>query len=131
MPRYSTRQRDVLLGFLDEHAHESLTAKQIAEGLSDEKISLSAVYRNLSELDKAGKVRKVTQSGARDALYRYVAASSCHGLVHLSCKSCGRTFHLENEMTEQMVDHFKSSIHFTITPADTVIYGICQFCEKK
>lgn len=131
MPRYSTRQRDVLLGFLDEHAHESLTAKQIAEGLSDEKISLNAVYRNLSELERSGKVRKVTQAGVRDALYQYVAATSCHGLLHLSCKSCGKTFHLENDMTEKMVSHFKDSIHFTVEPADTVIYGICQFCKEQ
>ena len=51
MPSYSTRQRKVLLAYLSQHPDELLSARQIADALADEKISLSAVYRNLAQLE--------------------------------------------------------------------------------
>ena len=128
--RYNTRQRDVLLAYLNEHAHEQLSAHQIADGLKDQKISLSAVYRNLADLEKEGKVRKHTQLGTRKVAYQFVDAEACHGCVHLACKSCGKTFHLEDGITAKMLLYFKESIHFYVEPSDTVIYGICGHCKQ-
>ena len=48
MSSYSTRQREALLAYLSRHPDELLSARQIADALADEKISLSAVYRNLA-----------------------------------------------------------------------------------
>ncbi|MBQ2429166.1 MAG: hypothetical protein II264_11840 [Ruminococcus sp.] len=50
MPKYMTKQRKALLAFLSGHADEELTAKQLETALSGEGISISAVYRNLSDL---------------------------------------------------------------------------------
>ena len=51
MSRYSTKQRKSLLAYLSAHPDELLSTRQIADALQHEKISLSAVYRNLSELE--------------------------------------------------------------------------------
>ena len=52
LPKYMTKQRKALLSYLSSHADEKLSAKQLEEALCCEGISISAVYRNLSELEK-------------------------------------------------------------------------------
>lgn len=63
MPKYMTKQRKALLSFLSAHADEELSARQIAQTLSGEGISISAVYRNLSALEQEGKIRRVSKNG--------------------------------------------------------------------
>ena len=58
MPDYKTQQRKVFLAYLSQHTDELLSARQIADALANEKISLSAVYRNLAQLEAEEKVRR-------------------------------------------------------------------------
>ena len=51
MAKYMTKQRKLLLAFLSAHADETLPTSRIVEALADEKISASAIYRNLSALE--------------------------------------------------------------------------------
>ncbi len=51
MSGYNTKQRRALLAFLGEHPDELLTARQMADALAEKQMSLSAVYRNLAQLD--------------------------------------------------------------------------------
>ena len=66
MSGYNTKQRRALLAFLGEHPDELLTARQMADALANEKISLSAVYRNLAQLEAEEKVRRSSKSGTRE-----------------------------------------------------------------
>ena len=45
MPKYQTKQRTLLLDFLNQHPDELLSAKEIAENLKADNISVSSVYR--------------------------------------------------------------------------------------
>lgn len=54
MPRYTTRQREALLDYLSRHPDQPLTVREIAAGVEPDGVSLSAVYRNLAELEAAG-----------------------------------------------------------------------------
>lgn len=130
LPRYSTKQREALLAFLNAHGHELLSASQIADGLRAQQVSISAVYRNLADLEREGKVRKHTQNGSRTTLYQYVIADCCRGRLHLCCTVCGRTVHLEDQLAQKMMRHFEEYAGFTIIPADTVIRGVCSRCKK-
>lgn len=130
LPRYSTKQREALLAFLNAHGHELLSASQIADGLRAQQVSISAVYRNLADLEREGKVRKHTQNGSRTTLYQYVVADCCRGRLHLCCTVCGRTVHLEDQLAQKMMRHFEEYAGFTIIPADTVIRGVCSRCKK-
>ncbi len=54
MAKYLTRQRKRLLEYLSEHTDEQMSARQIADALATDEISVSAVYRNLSALEEEG-----------------------------------------------------------------------------
>ena len=95
VPKYMTKQRKALLRYLSQHADETLSAKQIEAALSGEGISISAVYRNLSELEREGKIRRVNQSGSREVFYQYTDGAHCRECLHLSCEKCGKTYHMK------------------------------------
>lgn len=129
MPRYNTRQRDLLLQYLNDHAHEALTAHEIALALENQSISRSAVYRNLSSLVKDGGLRKGAKEDSRDAVYQYIDTDHCHGKLHLTCKTCGMTIHLPEPETEQLMSFLLKEESFSLAPSDTVLYGECKNCQ--
>ncbi|MBR1481650.1 MAG: transcriptional repressor [Ruminococcus sp.] len=131
MPKYMTRQRKALLTLLSRHADEELSAKQIESALSTQGVSISAVYRNLSELEKEGKIRRVSKSGTREVFYCYTDGSACKDQLHLSCEKCGRTYHMNMPGVEMLMNNLEQSDEFTIDKANTVLYGVCKSCQKK
>ena len=131
MPKYATRQRKALIDFLSLHADEDLSARQISQALSEEGVSLSAVYRNLSELEEEGKIRRAPKGGSRDVFYRYTDASECKRHLHLSCTQCGKTFHMPAEATDSLIGRVAESAGFQIDRSSTVLYGLCEQCQKK
>lgn len=131
LPKYMTKQRKALLAFLSEHADEELTAKQLETALSGEGISISAVYRNLSDLEKEGKIRRVSKSGTREVYYLYTDSDSCKDCLHLSCEKCGRTYHMNMHGVEMLMNNLEKSDEFKIDKANTVLYGVCKSCRKN
>ena len=125
MPNYMTRQRRALLDYLSAHADETLSAREIAAALAG--VSASAVYRNLAALETEGKLRRV--KGAREAAYQYVGAASCRGRVHLKCKRCNRTFHMDERGAERLVGVVEQAEGFAVDKGDTVLYGVCELCQ--
>lgn len=131
MPNYSTRQRKVLLTYLSQHPDELLSARQIADALAEKEISLSAVYRNLAQLETEEKVRRSTKSGTREVYYQYLDAESCRGALHMSCIKCGRTFHMADSNAALFAKHLVQSEQFTLDTTDTILYGTCSVCKKN
>lgn len=130
MTKYMTKQRQTLLTYLAEHPDQQLSAKQIAAGLEATGVSLSAVYRNLSVLEAEGKIKRYSRAGARDAFYQYIAAPACVGCLHLSCTSCGRTFHMDAGYANALVERIAKDEEFLIDRGDTVLYGVCRACKR-
>ena len=97
MAEYMTKQRKLLMDYLISHTDETLPTSRIVEALSDEGISPSAIYRNLSALEKKGKLFRTVAPGSQELSYRYIGAEKCKGIVHLSCLHCGKTAHMEQE----------------------------------
>ena len=128
MQAYMTQPRKRLLNYLHSHADEDLTAAKIAEELPE--ISVSAVYRNLSALEQDGAVRKVAKGGSREVFYQYLKAEECRDHLHLSCKKCGKTFHMNEAETEALLDAITRVDGFTVDREATVLYGICEQCSK-
>ena len=129
MKKYDTRQRDYLINFLDQHPDQLLSVRQIAQELCSQQISLSAVYRNLSQLEAEGLIRKSIKPGSREAYYQYVGAEDCHSHLHLSCTRCGKTFHMDAERTAQLTRAMSELDGFDLDILKTVLYGICQNCH--
>ena len=130
MSVYTTKQRTVLLDFLQSHGDEVFSADQIAESLNGENISISAIYRNLSALESEGKLQRVTKGGSRRVYFRYKAADHCKEHIHLSCSKCGKTFHMDLPATNSLIDNVKKDSDFEIDRTETVLYGVCGSCKK-
>ena len=131
MSKYVTRQRKALLSYLRMRPDELFTAQEIAEALKAESISLSAVYRNLSDLELEGQVRRSTRGGEREIRYQFMAAESCRGCLHLCCTECGRTFHMSGNGAAALADAVSKSDRFTLDCAETVLYGQCAACRER
>lgn len=131
MSIYNTKQRRALLAFLGEHPDELLTARQMADALAEKQISLSAVYRNLAQLEAEEKVRRSSKSGTREVYYQYLDAENCKGALHMSCVKCGRTFHMASGNAVLFAKHLAQSEQFTLDAADTVLYGTCADCREE
>ena len=130
MKKYDTRQRDYLIDFLNQHPDQLLSVRQIAQKLCAHQISLSAVYRNLSQLEAEGLIRKSVKAGSRESYYQYVGAEDCHSHLHLSCTRCGKTFHMDAEHTAQLTRAMLELDGFELDILKTVMYGICQDCHR-
>lgn len=126
-----TKQRKALLNYLSQHADERLSAKQLEDALSCEGISISAVYRNISELEREGKVRRVNNSGSREVFYQYTDGEHCKDCLHLSCEKCGKTYHMNMQGAQMLVQNLAQSDEFTIDKANTVLYGVCKECRNN
>ncbi len=128
---YNTEQRTILLTFLSKNPDKVFSTKEIASHLEDKNISLSAVYRNLAELESDGKIKRIAKSGSRESFYQYFDTKACKNHIHLSCKKCGKIFHLEEEQTELLAKELKEADGFELNLADTTLYGICKKCHKQ
>ncbi len=129
--QYNTKQRDILIKFLEDNRDKTYSVEGIADALKNENISLSAVYRNLATLEEEGKVRKVFKSGARKAFYQYVDSAKCKGRLHLYCTKCGSTTHLDSIDSLYIIQNLKQNAKFDIDQDNTVIYGLCRKCKKN
>lgn len=127
---YTTHQRKILLSYLSQHADQQLSADDITNALSDEGISRSAVYRNLADLESEGKLHRLTKEGSRKILYQFIGAEKCKNELHLACKKCGKTIHMDHETAEKLVESVAGGQNFRIDVGETVLYGTCENCSK-
>ena len=130
MPKYVTKQRTALLEYLSRHPDEQISARDIAASLEEESVSISAVYRNLNDLETDGSVRRVTRHGSREVLYQYLDAAPCREQLHMSCRRCGRTYHMNPAQAEQLIEAVARLEHFQIDRGATVLYGLCRDCQE-
>ena len=113
-----------------ENADRSFSADEIAEGLKGE-VSISAVYRNIDALEKQGAVMRVVKQENRKAFYRSSMLKECKNHLHISCTKCGKTFHVENKVSGDVIDSVKRATDFDIDPNATMFFGVCKNCKER
>ena len=96
----------------------------------EERISISAVYRNLSALEEEGILKRSIRENTREVYYQYIAAEGCKDSLHLSCRVCGKSIHLGEKETEQLLHSTLESTGFQIDKTETILYGVCADCRK-
>ena len=124
---YMTLQRKALFDLLEQHRDETLSADMIIS-LIGGSASRSAVYRNLSALEKQGLVKRTAASGSNRAMYRYTGSDECRDSLHLECSKCGRTFHLKAPAADDLIENVMRNAGFRIDSRNTVLYGVCEKC---
>ncbi len=130
MSKYMTRQRRQLLEYLGEHADEQVSAQQIAGDLRQNGVSLSAVYRNLAELEAQGQVRRSGTGASKEVLYQYIGAGKCRRSLHMSCMLCGKTVHMDAQGAARLEQAVEETEGFEIDTSETVLYGVCRNCRR-
>lgn len=129
---YMTAQRKLLFEFFSTHPDISITARELYTKLNKNgktKISISAVYRNLSILTKAGLILQVISNDNKEALYRYSPAEICEHRLHMTCLNCGKTYHISQKISEKLTEDVLNMDAFSIDEAQTTIYGRCKTCK--
>ncbi|MBP3481134.1 MAG: transcriptional repressor [Clostridia bacterium] len=129
MKEYSTRQRKLLIDFFKQHCDEQLTVKEIA-GFADihDKISLSALYRNIDKMLLEGIIQKYAKENGREFVYQYIDREKCAWHLHLKCTNCGKIIHLDDEATDNVRSMLKVKNNFSINEHKTILYGLCSAC---
>ena len=130
MPKYMTKQRRLLLEFLQTHPDQLLSAGEIAAAIPEEPVSVSAVYRNLADLERDGKVRRLSRQGSRETFFQYTDAAECRNCLHLSCTRCGKTFHMAPGGTERLAREVEAQEMFQLDRSETVLFGLCRDCRR-
>ena len=130
MAKYMTKQRKILVDYFSRHTHEARSAKQIADALGADQISASAVYRNLAALEEDGLLKRVSMPGSHEAFFQYTDDSRCHEKLHLSCKRCGKMYHMNSSGAELLIRTIAEKEGFSVDRSETVLYGLCEFCQR-
>ncbi len=130
---YKTAQRTCLYDFLKGHPHSYFTVKQIVESLSASgaDISISAIYRNLSDLIEMGSIKKAANKNGREAYYRYVDSDVCRNEIHISCSICGKIFHMNHTLSDFIEEQLMQESGFQLDKSKTCILGICKECRAN
>ena len=128
MKTYRTEQRRKILDYLESKRDASVTATEIAESLSPD-VSKSAVYRNLADLEREGKVVRVSLAGDRSVGYRYAGSHACAGKIHISCVRCGKTEHVSSGATS-VFEKALAQDGYSLNKGECLLFGVCKSCRQ-
>ena len=129
MANYMTGQRRELINFLESNPDRTFTAREIADAMAERGVSRSAVYRNLARLEENGEISRSVKGGSSENYYSYVASENCHNFLHLTCEKCGKTVHMNVDISEKMINDLNSFDGFSVDKKKTVLYGVCAECK--
>jgi Fe2+ or Zn2+ uptake regulation protein len=122
-----TPQRLAILKILQE-ANRHMTpsevnkqAQEIVPGLTP-----TTVYRTLNFLTEQGLVLD-THIGGGQLVYEIAG----HNHHHLICRSCKRTFQIEQNLLDELDQRIEESTGFEIESVHLTFFGLCADCRKK
>ncbi len=121
-----TSQRELVLAAVRELGHA--TPEGVAEKvrLTQPRINLSTVYRNLETLERVGLIQH-THLGHGGATY-HGAEEAPH--LHLVCAICGEVGDAPIETAANFVDALADGYGFKTDVTHFAIYGTCAKCVK-
>ena len=114
----NTKQKSIIFSIIHKHGH--LTVEQIKDLLTDEKISIATIYRNLNILSLEGKIRKIYS----DDLVLYETIKDEHH--HFECIKCKNFIDIDPKLVNIKIDHSIANA----TRKTLFLYGICPNCQK-
>ncbi len=130
MSKYNTEQRRQLMNLFEASPHKTLSAQDIITEIGEDNISVSAVYRNLSQMRKDGLLCRINAKSNVGATYQYINPEICKDVVHLKCQDCDTTIHL-NKHVSQLIFAVANEEHgFKISGMGAYLYGKCDKCSQ-
>ena len=89
------------------------------------------MYRNLAALEEEGRIRRVSRGNGREAYYQFTDTEACRTHLHLLCKVCGATYHMDKTDADQLIRILAEHEKFAVDTVDTVLYGTCEACQIR
>lgn len=130
MAEYNTEQKKLLLEFLKENHDSAYTIEEISTALKKRGASVgkSTIYRLMTKLVEEKQVVRRISNGSRKASYRIIADEHCHYHLHLQCTDCGKILHLDEKISDELLDTVKKLNDFSVSEEETVLMGRCSSC---
>jgi len=131
---YKTKNRQQILDILKNRKDQSVSVSEIKESMEQMgcNVNLSTIYRYMDKLVEEGIVMEYLTKKGEKAGFQYLEPEQdCHQHLHLQCIRCGRIIHLNCSFMKDIQMHIGEYHGFTIQCDHSILYGICQTCQKK
>ena len=129
---YKTKPRNLIMDYLKKNPDTRFTARDILNAVNSggEELDRSTVYRNLERLCKEGHLVRYKETDVNATCYQYSEEhGSCHDHTHAQCSSCGKVFHMDNEVLEEAAAKMRAEYGIDIDYARTLIIDVCNDCK--
>lgn len=129
---YQTRQQEAVCALFAARPQECLTAEEAYQALklTGEDVGKTTVYRTISRLCQAGRLRRYAPHESGEAA-RYQHNPCAHSHLHIRCVQCGALEHLTCGEAEAFARHLGQHHGFTLDEGQTILYGRCAACRQK
>ena len=135
MAEYTTEQKKMLLDFLTKYAHRSFSVDELIGEMKDEYgegvPGTSTVYRWMTRLVDEGRVKRFVKGHSRRFVYQIVGGAHCRSHLHLKCMECGTLLHLDERVSDALLDQIKANNDFSVNEEETVLFGECSACAHR
>lgn len=133
MREYNTEQKKILTDFLRKNHERSYTIEELSQELkstyNNSAPGKSTVYRLISHLVEKGQVSRLPKGRGRSFVYQSLECNKCHTHLHMRCVSCGRLFHLDDDLSEELLVKVRELCGFSVNEKDSVLLGSCNSCR--
>ena len=136
MAEYETKQRRILLDYLNAHPEQGFSVEELYEGLSAEHAAdivpgKSTIYRLIARLVSEGLVKRFAAGQGRQFAYQIVACDACDAHQHLKCTAGGSLYHMDHAVSEKIMREVLSRSDFSLDEKETVLFGVCKGCKLR
>ena len=132
MAEYATEQKKMLSDFLKENADRAFSIDELIEEMGvcygARVPGTSTVYRLMTRLVEEGSVKRFVKGHSRHFLYQAVRDEHCRSHLHLKCIGCGKLVHLDERVSDSVLDAIRASNDFSVNEEETVLFGECAKC---
>lgn len=126
---YKTKQRERILEYI-KASGGCVTAEEIIRGLAEtgDTVSKPTVYRTLDHFVKSGTLTRFVSEKGESSSYRLGEAHHAEHF-HIKCTECKKTVCVDCGFIHNLENHFLAHHGFTLSPNQTVFYGVCSECR--
>ena len=133
MAAYNTEQKKILTSFLRQNRERAYTIEELISALDklygNEAPAKSTVYRLIHNLVDEGQVRRLVKGHGRKFVYQAVMSDSCRCHLHMRCISCGKLFHLDEQLSDELLLKVRDLCGFAVSEEETILLGKCLSCN--
>ena len=136
MAEYVTEQKRILKKILEDNSDSAYTVEElmlkIASVYPDGDVpGRSTVYRLMTHLVEEGSVKRFVRGNSRKFAYQIVMGEHCDCHLHLKCVDCGKLIHLDETVSDELLEKVRDMSDFSVNEEATVLFGTCGSCKHN